>query len=205
VRLDGIEPRTEPVRAGVRAGPLRSARRELPTRRGLLVGRRGRTAFTGNLGRDALRYLAHRPAVAQEVGAALDVDESGRDDEAADIEPLPGRKPAERPRRANTRDAVAADGDVAEEPCGPRAVDDATVLEHEIERRLRLRRRRRTAATRDGERENAEQKETASHVRDRGETEKTGIAQARLTDGDPNGRIEHPARRRRGRFHPRET
>ena len=78
VRLHRVEPRPEAVRAGIRAGALRAAGRELATRGGLLVRRRRRPSFAEDLGGDALRHLAHRPAVAEEVRAALDVDESRR-------------------------------------------------------------------------------------------------------------------------------
>ena len=99
VRLHRVEPGPEAVRPGIRARSLRAAGRELTTRGGLLVRRRRRASFAEDLGGDALRHLAHRPAVAEEVGSALDVDESGRDDESAHVEALLRREAAERSRR----------------------------------------------------------------------------------------------------------
>ena len=139
VCLHRVEPRLESVRTGIGAGALRPTGRELTAGRGLLVGGRRRAALTEDLGRDPLRHLAHRPAVTQKAGAALDVDEAGRHDEPAHVEALFRREPTERSGGPDSRDPVADDGDVPEEPGGAGAVHDAPVLEDQVELRLRTR------------------------------------------------------------------
>src|SRR5207248_5721959 len=75
-------------------------------------------------------------AVADEaaIRAALDVDESRCDDQAARVDALSRARRAERAAWGDTRDAVAADADVAVEPPGTRPVDDPAVLDDDIER-----------------------------------------------------------------------
>src|SRR5207342_2201824 len=103
--------------------------RELPACGGLVVRGGWRSAFAEDLGGDPLRHLAHRAAVAEETGSALDVDEPRGDDEPTHVETLLGRESAKRTGRADSGDAVAADGNVAEEPGGASSVDDMAIFE----------------------------------------------------------------------------
>ena len=161
--LHRVEPRPEAVRAGVRAGALRPTGRELTASRRLVVRRRGCPALPEDLGGDPLGHLAHRPAVAKEVRAALDVNEAGCHDEPAHVEPLLRREPTERSGRPDSRDAVAGDGDVAEEPGRAGAVDDMTILEDQVEFRLWTRRGARWVARARGEDETSSEGEATNH------------------------------------------
>ena len=69
------------------------------------------------------------------------------------VDALLRRKAAERPGRSDARDAVADDGDVAEEPRGAGSVDHVAVLEHEVEGRLRTGRGGRRMSGARGERQ----------------------------------------------------
>ena len=161
--LHRVEPRPEPVRAGIRASALRPTGRELTASRRLVVRRRGCPALPEDLGGDPLGHLAHRPAVAKEIRAALDVDEAGCHDEPAHVEPLLRREPTERSGRPDSRDAVAGNGDVTEEPGRAGAVDDMTILEDQVEFRLWTRRGAGWVARARGEDETSSEGEATNH------------------------------------------
>ena len=113
----------------------------------LVVHRRNRHAFAGDLGGDALGDLAGRPAVDEhvELGLAEQVDEAGRHHQAGGVDP---RRGLGRRQVAERGDPVAGDADVGAEPRGAGAVDDLAVGDHDVEGRGR----RRAASGRRGRR-----------------------------------------------------
>src|SRR5581483_2789785 len=97
-----------------------------------VVQRRDRVAFAGDLGRNALRELAHGAVVNEQVGLRLaeHVNEARRDDEAARLDNA--RRGCALRRAADEGDLVAADADVAVEPWVAGAVYDATVADKDV-------------------------------------------------------------------------
>src|SRR5207244_11856917 len=109
----------------------------LPQPRLLLVDpggirRRGRDAFTGELGGDPLTHLRFLPRIDQRVQLALaeQVDESGREREILELDPPPGLAPGE---IAYRRDGIAADADIGAKPWSPGAVHHAAAGEEQVE------------------------------------------------------------------------
>src|SRR5206468_8387103 len=84
------------------------------------------------LGGHALEQLARRTSVDEDVefGLTEEVDESRCDDEAGGIDGRAGRRVLE---RANRRDAIADDANVAAKPWRAAAVDDAAIDEQDVE------------------------------------------------------------------------
>ena len=97
-----------------------------------VVHGRDRRALAGDLGGHALEQLARRAAVDEDVelGLTEEIDESRRDDEVGCIDGRAGRRVLE---RANRRNAIADDADVAAKPWRAGAVDDAAVDEQDVE------------------------------------------------------------------------
>ena len=130
-----VEPRAEPVRA--------TELRDAPTNRGvalrgkdLVVHGTDRRAFTVDGRGDSLRDHRERAAIAQHVvrdGVRLDVDEARRDDVTCRIDARPRTRGAKCAARADRRDAIAAQRDVAVIPRRTGAVDHATILDHHVE------------------------------------------------------------------------
>ena len=93
-------------------------------------------AFAHDLGRDTLRDLADDPAIASEqglAGVALDVDESGADDQPLGIDPLLRRRVFQYSRRRDPRDPAVFECDVAVEPGVAGAVDHPAAEDHDVE------------------------------------------------------------------------
>ena len=92
-------------------------------------------AVAVDLGRDALRDLAARPAIAQEgeVGMAVDVDEAGRDDETGRVDD-PSRLGIA--KIADRGDPVAHDADIRSTPWRIEPIDDLPVADDEVVHRV---------------------------------------------------------------------
>ena len=82
------------------------------------------SAVAADDGRDAVQARRCRERVPQDlrVVVRVHVDEAGRDDQAAGVDPL-RRRLVDRPRRCHGDDASVADGDVGPAPGGSGAVD----------------------------------------------------------------------------------
>src|SRR5688500_10512509 len=63
---------------------------------------------------------------------ALDVPETGRDDQAAGIDATAGSRTLQQAARCDASDAIAANGDVAVQPACAPAVHDAPVLDDDV-------------------------------------------------------------------------
>src|SRR4249919_1174260 len=132
----GTRPHVEPPEI-VAEGPPIDDDTEVRRARGRLANHpvvhgRDRRALAGDLGGHALEQLARRAAVDEDVelGLAEEIDESGRDDEAGCIDGRAGRRVLE---RANRRNPIADDADVAAKPRRTGAVDNAAVDEQDVE------------------------------------------------------------------------
>ena len=96
------------------------------------VGERGHgLAFARDLGRDSLSHLAEQPVVDEDVDLRLPqhVDETRGDDQARDVERLVGLARAE---KADGRDPVSPDGEVALVPWVAGPVHDPAILEDQV-------------------------------------------------------------------------
>ena len=115
-------------------------RRDLQVVVGELVGlddgvieRRGRTAFAGELGGDALKDFGRQMRVHQDgqLGLAEHVNEARRDDHAVRVNGALGLR---RAQKADGGDASVANADVAGVPGRAGAVNDVAVADDEVVR-----------------------------------------------------------------------
>jgi GNAT superfamily N-acetyltransferase len=96
---------------------------------------RARATFPEDLRGHALRDLADEPAIAVQqlaLGLTLNVDEAGSDDMVARIDADAGRCIGQQSRGRDPGDAVTLQGEVAAEPGGPGAIDDAAVGDDDV-------------------------------------------------------------------------
>src|SRR5262249_7134150 len=143
----------EPLEVAGKAGPIAveafGHRRIEKAVVGLAAdGRRGRhPAITGDLGGDALRHRrgGTRFESDGEIRMRVRVDQPGRDAEVRGIDAALGRRAVE---TSDRDDAIALDADIGPEPRRAGAVDDAAVLDDEVEHRRVLRASRTSARTR---------------------------------------------------------
>ena len=101
----------------------------------LVVGWRGRAAFSEDGGGDALRHHGQRAAIADHevlVRLRLDVDEPRRHDVSRRIDTRCGARTGERSARPDGGDAVATQRDVAVEPGGAGSIDHSSVRDDNV-------------------------------------------------------------------------
>ena len=163
VRLHRVEPRAESVRA-------RNTRR-------CRAGRRSRTGRRPRSSRSSARastpsprisvvmpcvtLLTERPSPRKFVPLWMSMKPGATTSPRASMRCFAGNRWSD-PAGADARDAIADDRDVAGEPGGAGAVDDAAVLEHDVEWRSGSRRRGRRRVGAGGEREAARRRGVVS-------------------------------------------
>ena len=98
-----------------------------------VIERRGRAAFAGDLGGDALKDFGRQMRVDQDrqLGLAEHVDEARRDHHAVRVDGALGLRRAE---KADGGDAAVANADIARVPGRAGAVNDVAVADDEVVR-----------------------------------------------------------------------